>query len=95
MGDVFKETQPETPQLAIENTRTNQPKENDKGVLYEVELENTLKNTSVKNGFFKNFYDRERCWMMKGYPIKISNGTEIEINGKKNYYSSKHSKSIS
>ena len=54
LGDVIKESQPETPQLAIENTPSNQPIENDKGVLYDVELENTLKNMSDNNGFFKN-----------------------------------------
>ena len=34
-------------------------------------------------GFFKTYYDRERGWMWNGYPIKISSGTEVEINGKK------------
>ena len=31
---------------------------------------------------FKTFYDRERGWMMNGYPIKILRGTEVEINHK-------------
>ena len=47
-GDVIKESQPKTPQLAIENTpqpaieNTPQPaSENNEGVIYDVELENT------------------------------------------------------
>ena len=41
LGDVNKESQPKTPQLAIENTPAPQPKESNEGVLYDVELENT------------------------------------------------------
>ena len=44
IGDVKKESQPETPQLAIENTPNHQPIENNEGVIYDVELENTLNN---------------------------------------------------
>ena len=44
-GDVIKESQAQTPQLAIENTpTTHQPIENNEGPIYDVELENTLKN---------------------------------------------------
>ena len=41
LGDVIKESQPEKPQLAKENTPTHQPIENNEGVVYYVELENT------------------------------------------------------
>ena len=79
LGVVIKESQPETPQLVIKNTPTNQPIENDKGVLFDVELENTLKNMSDNNGFLKTYYDRERSWMVNGYPIKKLCGSESEI----------------
>ena len=79
LGDN-KESQ--TPQLAIENTPTHQPIENNEGVIYDTELENTLKNMSDNNGFFKTYYDRERGWRMIGYPLEILRGTEVEINDK-------------
>ena len=44
IGDVSKESQPETPQLAIKNTPNHQPIENNEGVIFDVELENTLNN---------------------------------------------------
>ena len=44
LGDVIKESQPQTPQLAIEITpTTHQPIENNEGTIYDVELENTNK----------------------------------------------------
>ena len=46
------QTQPETPQTAIENTLTPQPVENNEGVIYDVELENTLNNMKNNAGFF-------------------------------------------
>ena len=52
-------------------------------MVYDVELENTLKNITGKTGFFKTYYDREHGSMWNGYPVKISSGTEVEINGKK------------
>ena len=42
--EIVRGTQPETPQLAIENTSTHQPIENNERVIYDVEPENTLKN---------------------------------------------------
>ena len=39
---LIKESQPETPQLAIESTPNQQPIENNEGVAYDVNLENTL-----------------------------------------------------
>ena len=68
LGDVIKKSQQETPQLAIENTPTNQsiettpslqPTENNEGVIYDVELENTLNNMKENVGFF-NIEERER-----------------------------------
>ena len=47
LGDVIEQSKPETPQLAIESTRTALPIENEQiqpGVIYDTPLENTLKN---------------------------------------------------
>ena len=63
LGDVFKESQPETPQLAFENALKHQPKDNIEAVIYDVELENTSKNMTGITGFFKTYYDREHGWM--------------------------------
>ena len=82
IGDVVKESQPETPQLALENIPSHQPIENNEGVIKDTEFEKILMNTSVNNGFFKTYYDRERGGMMNGYPIKILRETETEINDK-------------
>ena len=59
IGDIVKESKPEIPQPAIENTQPQIPIENNQddtqpGVLYDASLENTL--TNMKNeqkGFFK------------------------------------------
>ena len=91
LGDVIKESQPQTPQLAIENTpqpaiennTAPQPIENNEGRVYDVELENTLKNMTTNTGFFKTYYDRERGWIWNGHPVKMICGTEVEINDKK------------
>ena len=80
--DLLKESQPETPHLAIEKTPNHQPIESIERVIYDVELENTLKNMSAKTGFFKTFIDRDRGWMWNGYPNKMKAGTEVEINDK-------------
>ena len=68
IGDIIKKSQQETPQLAIENTQTqpetpqlpfennptaHQPLENIEGVIYDVELGNTLNNMKNNAGFFK------------------------------------------
>ena len=53
LGDVIMESQPETPQRAIETAPTDQPIEKDGGVIFEVELEITWKNFEDNNGFFK------------------------------------------
>ena len=65
------------PQPDFGNTPTNQPIENNEGVLYDVELANTLKNLSNNNGFFKSHEDREHGWLLKKHPIKKLGGTDI------------------
>ena len=57
LGDVNKESQPKTPQLAIENTPNLQPLENIEGRVYDVELQNTLKNMENYFGFSKTHHD--------------------------------------
>ena len=52
LGQVIEESKPETPQLAIENTQPPQPIENNEGVIYDVELENTLNKMKDNTGFF-------------------------------------------
>ena len=79
LGDVFKESQPKTSQLGIENTP--QPaSENNEGVLYDVELENTLNKMRDNRGFLKSSHDAQRGWMINDYPIKVVGGTKVEIN---------------
>ena len=53
-------------------------------MVYDVELESTLKNMTGDYRFFKTYYDGERGWMWNGSPIEVSSGTEVEINGKNN-----------
>ena len=80
--DVTKESQPETPQLAIDNTPTHQPIKNIEGVISHVELENTLKNMRDNTGCLKTHEDPERGWILNNYPIKMLPGTEVEIKYK-------------
>ena len=81
LGNVIKENN--TPQLATENTPVPQTIENNEGVAYDVELENTLNNMKDNTGFFKTYYDRERGWIWNGHPVKMLGGTEVEIADKK------------
>ena len=83
ISDDIKESQPQTPQLAIENTPTPQPIENTEGVLYDDDLENTLRNMTSNTGFYKTYYDRERGWMWNGHPVKMLGGIKVENNDKK------------
>ena len=82
LGKVIEKSQPEnnTPQLAIENTPTNQPIEYNGGVIYDVELENTILNMRDNTGLFKTHYDPQRGWTLKSYPIKMVLGTKAEVN---------------
>ena len=94
LGDVIKESnqnlgkvikQNNTPQLAIENTlTTHQPIENNEGVIYDVELENTLNKMKDNTGFLKSSRDPQRGWMISNYPIKMIRGTKVEIYDKEN-----------
>ena len=54
-------------------------------MVYDVELENILRNMTGKTGLFKTDNDRDRGWMWNGCPIKTSSGTEVKINGRKFY----------
>jgi len=84
LGDFVKESQPDnSPQLAIENTPAHQAIKNNEGVIYDVEIENTLKNMRDNTGFFKTYEDLERGWMLNDYPNKMLVGTEVDINNKK------------
>ena len=93
LGDAIKKTQPaieNTPQTAIENTpqtaieNTPQPpNENNEGVIYDVEIENTLSKMTDNRGFFKTYHDPKHGWMINNHPIKILKGTKVEINKKK------------
>ena len=80
-GDVIKTSQAGTPQLPFENAiTTHQPIEHNEAVVYDVELENTLQNMKDYTGFFKTHHDPQRGWMINKYLIKMSRGTEVEIN---------------
>ena len=82
LEEVIEKSQPEKiiPQPAIEHTPHHQPIEKYEGVIYDTELENTLKNMKKIIGFFQTFEDLEHAWMWNGYPVKILDGTEVEIN---------------
>ena len=49
-------------------------------MIYDTELENTLKNMKNNTGFFKTIEDQEHGWMWNGYPVEILGGTEVQIN---------------
>ena len=87
LGEIIIESK--TPQPAIENTpqpfieNSPQPKENNDGVLHDVDSENTLKIMENKNiGFFKTYHDPQRSWMLNNYPNRMLRGSEVEINNK-------------
>ena len=81
ISDVVKDSQQETPQLAIEITPTHQPIENNEAVIYDVELENILNNMENNNtGFFETYHEPQRGWMLYNYPIKMLRGSMVKIN---------------
>ena len=80
LGEIIKKSKPETPQPAIENTPTHQSIGNNEGVIYDVELENTLNKMKDNTGFFKSSHNAQHGWMINNYPIKMVGGTKIEIN---------------
>ena len=80
LGDLKKETN--FSQLAIENTPvTHQPRENNEAVIYDVEKGNTLNKMKDKTGFFKIYHHPQRGWMINTYPIKLVEGTKVQIDG--------------
>ena len=82
IGEVIEKPQPENniPQPAIEHPQPHQPIENFEGVIYDTELENTIKNLKNNAGFLKTIEDEEHGWMWNGYPVEILGGTEVQIN---------------
>ena len=70
-------------QPAIEHTQPHQPVENFERVIYDTELENTLKKMENNTGPFQTYEHREHGWMCKRYPNKILGGTEVEVNDEK------------
>ena len=85
LREVIEKSQPQDniPQPAIERTQLRQPIENPEGVIYDTELENTLKNMKNNTVFLQTYEDREHGSMRNSYPVKIIGGTEVEINDKK------------
>ena len=75
------QTQTETPQLPIENNPTaHQPVENNEGVIYDVELENTLNNMKNNAGFFKIEERDNGDVFWNGFPVEKIGGNKIKIN---------------
>ena len=82
IGDVVKRTQQETTQLPIENTPTHQRMENIEGVIYDVELENTLSNMKKFIGLF-NIEGRDNGDIfLNGFPVEKMGGSKLKINEK-------------
>ena len=84
---VIKESQPETPHLAIKNPQSQLSIENNqddaqRGVLYDVSLENTLTNKKEKQkGFFQK-KDQNGQRFSNGKPVEKSGDSRFEIKGK-------------
>ena len=57
--------------------------ENNKGSIYDVEIENALNKMTDNTGFFKTYHDPQRGWMIKNRPRKMLRGTKVEINENK------------
>ena len=79
-GDVSKESS--TPQLAIENTPNHQPIENIEGVIYDVELDNTLNIIKDNTGIFKIEEKQNGDILWNGFPVEKARGNKLEINEK-------------
>ena len=82
LGDVIKETQPKTPQPAIEHTPPPRPIENNEGVVYDVELETALNKMKYNIGFL-NIEERkngEIFW--NGFPVEKMGDNKLKINEK-------------
>ena len=77
LGEIFKKSIPETPQVAIENTSNNQPIKNDEGVIYDVELQYTLNKMKINIGFF-NIEEKDngdKFW--NGFPLEKMGGNKL------------------
>ena len=83
--EVIEKSQSEhnIPQPDLEHTQPHQPIEKNEGLIYDTELENTLKNMKNNTSPIQTYEDPEHGWMWNGYPNKILGGTEVEVNGKK------------
>ena len=80
LGDVFKKSKPGILQLAIENTQPQLLIEKNEVVIYDRDLEKTLKILENNNtGFFKTYHDPQRGWILNNYPKKMLRGTTLEI----------------
>ena len=95
IGELIKKSEQETPKLDIENTQTqtetpqlpfehnptaHQPVENNEGVIYDVELENTLNNMKNNAGFFK-IEERDNGHVFwNGFPVEKKGGNKIKNN---------------
>ena len=55
IGEFIEKSQSENkiPQPAIEHTEPHQPIKNNEGVIYDTEIESTLKNMESNTGFFQ------------------------------------------
>ena len=84
LRELIEKTQPKNniAQLTIEHAPHHQPIENNEGVMFDTELENTLKIMRSNTGFFQIYEDPENRWLWNGYPVKRLGGTEVEINDK-------------
>ena len=85
INESIKESQPQTPQPAVENTNTSLPIEIEKiqpGVIYDTSLENTLSDMKNNSGFFKieETNDGEIFW--NGFPVGKMGGSKPKINEK-------------
>ena len=97
MGEVIEKSQRENiiHQPVFEHTSARQPIENNECVIYDAELENTLKIMKNNTGSFQTYEDLEHGWMWNGYFVKTLGGTEVQTNDKEIYHNSRSSKSFS
>ena len=81
LGELIGKSRPEKniTQPAIEHTPRCQPMKSNEGVIYDTELENTLKNLKTNTGFFQTSDDSEHGWVWNGYLVKIMGGTREYI----------------
>ena len=85
IGKVIKESQQETPLLAIENTHKALPIENEQiqpGVIYDTSLENTLNNMKNFTGFFNIEETDYGDVFWNGSLVEKVGGNKVEINEK-------------